>query len=78
MISVLLVINTVFVALFQVRASRGTHDVRVAGRTVRRGSLLVAAACVLYGAAGSTGVVVAIVVLVLVAVLVLAGQLGVS
>lgn len=65
MISVLLVVNTVFVALFQVRAARGTHDVVVAGRTVRRGSLLLAVACLLYGAAGSAGVVVAIVVLVL-------------
>jgi MFS family permease len=64
-ISVLLVVNTVFVALFQVRASRGTHDVRHAGRTVRRGTLLLAAACVLYGAAGSVGAVVAVVVLVL-------------
>ena len=64
-ISVLLVLNTVFVALFQVRAARGTHDVRIAGRTVRRGSLLLAVACLLYGAAGSTGVVVAVVVLVL-------------
>ncbi|HEU5035461.1 MAG TPA: MFS transporter [Nocardioides sp.] len=63
-ISVLLVLNTVFVALFQVRAARGTHDVRVAGRTVRRGSLLLAVACLLYGAAGSTGTVVAVVVLV--------------
>lgn len=63
-ISVLLVINTVFVALFQVRASRGTHDVLVAGRTVRRGSLLLALACLLYGSAGSGGAVVAVVVLV--------------
>jgi hypothetical protein len=62
-ISVLLVLNTVFVALFQVRAARGTHDIRVAGRTVRRGSLLLAVACLLYGAAGSAGVVVAVVVL---------------
>ncbi|MGB0100228.1 MAG: MFS transporter [Nocardioides sp.] len=65
MISALLVLNTVFVALFQVRASRGTHDIAVAGRTVRRGSLLLAVACLLYGAAGSTGVAVAIALLVL-------------
>lgn len=65
MISALLVLNTVFVALFQVRAARGTHDIRVAGRTVRRGSLLLATACLFYGVAGSTGAVVAIVVLVI-------------
>lgn len=64
-ISVLLVLNTVFVALFQVRAARGTHDIVVAGRTVRRGSLLLAVACLLYGAAGSTGVVAAIALLLL-------------
>ena len=65
LISVLLVTNTVFVALFQVRAARGTHDIGVAGRTVRRGSLLLAVACLLYGAAGSTGVVAAVGLLVL-------------
>ena len=62
-ISVLMVVNTVFVALFQVRASRGTHDILVAGRTVRRGTLLVAVACLLYGAAGSVGAVAAVAVL---------------
>jgi MFS family permease len=64
MISVLLVLNTVLVALFQVRASRGTHDIGTAGRVVRRGSLLLAAACLLYGAAGSVGLVWAVVALV--------------
>jgi hypothetical protein len=68
-VSVLLVLNTVIVALFQVRAARGTHDVLVAGRTVRRGSLLLAAGCLLYGAAGSTGAVLAVVLLVLAEVL---------
>ncbi|CAI9409967.1 MFS transporter [Nocardioides sp. T2.26MG-1] len=63
-ISVLLVVNTVLVALFQVRASRGTHEIGHAGRTVRRGSLLLAAACLLYGSAGSGGAVAAVVVLV--------------
>ncbi|MBZ5739837.1 MFS transporter [Nocardioides mangrovi] len=63
-ISVLLVLNTVIVALFQVRAARGTHEVAVAGRTVRRGSLLLAAACLLYGAAGSVGAVAAVALLV--------------
>ena len=63
-ISLLLVLNTVLVALFQVRAARGTHDVLIAGRTVRRGSLLLAAACLLYAAAGDVGTVAAVVVLV--------------
>lgn len=69
MIAALLVLNTVLVALFQVRAARGTHDIAVAGRTVRRGSLLLAGACLLYGAAGSTGMLVAIALLVLAEVL---------
>jgi hypothetical protein len=64
-IAVLLVLNTAFVALFQVRAARGTHDVLLAGRAVRRGSLLLAAACLLYGAAGSVDVVAAVALLVL-------------
>lgn len=69
MIAALLVLNTVLVALFQVRAARGTHDIAVAGRTVRRGSLLLAGACLLYGAAGSTGMLLAIALLVLAEVL---------
>jgi hypothetical protein len=52
MVAVLLVLNTVVVASLQVRASRGTHDVRHAGITVRRASWLLAAACVLYALAG--------------------------
>lgn len=52
MVAVLLVLNTVVVASLQVRASRGTHDVRYAGITVRRASWLLAAACVLYALAG--------------------------
>jgi MFS family permease len=63
-ISVMLVLNTVLVALFQVRASRGTHDVLVAGRTVRRGSVLLAVACLLYAASGGVGAVAAVVLLV--------------
>jgi MFS family permease len=51
LVSVLLVVNTILVALFQVRASRGTHDVRVAGVSVRRAGLIIAAACGLYAAA---------------------------
>jgi len=67
-VSALLVVNTVLVALLQVRASRGTHDVRGAGRAVRRGSLLLAAACVLYAAAGHGSLVAATALLVLAAV----------
>ena len=64
-ISLLLVLNTVLVALFQVRAARGTHDVAVAGRAVRRGSLLLGGSCLLYAAAGDVGTVAAVAILVL-------------
>ncbi|WP_370618154.1 MFS transporter [Mumia qirimensis] len=52
MVSALLVLNTAVVASLQVRASRGTHDLRRAGIAVRRGSWLLAAACVGYALAG--------------------------
>lgn len=70
LISVLLVVNTAFVALFQVRASRGTDEVARAGRVARRGSLLLGAACLLYAGAGSVGTLAAV------AVLLVAGLLG--
>lgn len=67
MVSVLLVLNTVVVAGLQVRASRGTHDVRRAGIAVRRGSWLLAGACVAYALAGYGDVATACVLLVLAA-----------
>ncbi|MEL7978131.1 MFS transporter [Isoptericola sp. F-RaC21] len=67
-VSALLVVNTAVVALLQVRASRGTHDVRGAGRAVRRGAVLLAGACVLYAAAGHGSLVAATALLVLAAV----------
>lgn len=73
MVAVLLVLNTVVVALLQVRASRGTHDVRYAGITVRRASWLLAAACVLYALAGYGNLVAACALLVVAA---LAHSLG--
>ncbi|MFF2454971.1 MFS transporter [Isoptericola sp. NPDC058082] len=67
-VSALLVVNTALVALLQVRASRGTHEVRAAGRAVRRGTLLLAGACVLYAAAGHGSLVAATALLLLAAV----------
>ncbi|MCD4534579.1 MFS transporter [Nocardioides sp. cx-169] len=63
MVSVLLLLNTVLVALLQVRASRGTHEVATAGRAVRRAGLLLALACLLLAASGTVGVVAAVVLL---------------
>jgi MFS family permease len=73
MVSVLLVLNTAVVALLQVRASRGTDDVRRAGITVRRASWLLAGACLAYALAGYGSVVTACVLLVVAA---LAHSLG--
>jgi len=48
MVSIVLITNTVLVVLFQVRASRGTHDLRVAGRVTMIAGWLMAAACLVY------------------------------
>ena len=58
-IAALMVVNTVLVALFQVRAARGTHDVRVAGRLVRRAGVAIAIGCCLYALAASAAPVAA-------------------
>jgi len=63
MVSVLLVVNTAGVALLQVRAARGTDDLRVAGRTVRRAGALLLAACLLLAAAGEVGAYAAVALL---------------
>lgn len=64
-VSVLLVLNTVVVAVLQVRVSRGVHDVRRAGIAVRRASWLLALACGLYALAGYGNVITACVLLLL-------------
>jgi len=63
-VAALLVLNTVLVALFQVRAARGTDDIGSAGRAVLRAGVLLALACSLYAAAGTGGAVLAVVLLV--------------
>jgi MFS family permease len=73
-ISLLMVVNTVFVALLQVPASRGTHDVLLAGRAVRRAGALLALGCGLFAAAAYGGPGTAVVLLVLAALAVAAGE----
>jgi len=63
-VSVLLITNTTLVVLFQVRASRGTHDVRTAGRVTMIAGWLMAAACIIYALAAGLPAWVAIVVLI--------------
>jgi hypothetical protein len=51
-VALLLVLNTVLVAVFQVPAARLVTDVRAAGRTVAVSSVFLALTCLLYAAAG--------------------------
>ncbi|MBU8859435.1 MULTISPECIES: MFS transporter [unclassified Micromonospora] len=60
LISACLLVNTVVVILFQVRASRGTEDLACAGRAARRAGGLLAVACVLFAAGGGVSVAVAV------------------
>ncbi|GAB2918974.1 MFS transporter [Micromonospora polyrhachis] len=64
LISVLLLVNTTMVVLFQVRASRGTEQITGAARASRRAGLAIAAACALFAASGSVPTSVAIALLV--------------
>ncbi|MEU2986591.1 MFS transporter [Micromonospora aurantiaca] len=60
LISVCLLVNTVVVILFQVRASQGTEDLTGAGRAARRAGVLLAVACALFAAGGGVPVAVAV------------------
>lgn len=73
-ITVLMVVNTIFVAVLQVPASRGTHDVVLAGRAVRRAGAILAVGCGLFAAAAYGDATTAVVLLVLGAVAVAAGE----
>lgn len=59
LISVLLASNTVVIVLLQVAASKGTDEVRLAGRSAFRGAALIAAACALCALTGGMGAVLA-------------------
>ncbi|MEJ3405545.1 MFS transporter [Rathayibacter sp. YIM 133350] len=67
-VSVLLILNTIIVIVFQVPLSRGTHDVRRAGTVTGWAGILMAAACVLYLAASGQMVIAAIALLVAAAI----------
>ncbi|WP_245861246.1 MFS transporter [Microbacterium aurantiacum] len=51
LVSVILIVNTTLVVIFQVPASRGTHDLRVAGRVTLIAGWLMLVACVVYALA---------------------------
>ncbi len=50
LVAVVLILNTVIVVLFQVPLSRGTHDLRRAGRVSAIAAWLMAGACLVYAA----------------------------
>jgi MFS family permease len=54
LISVLMLVNTTMVVLFQVRAARGTEEVTGAARASRRAGVAIAVACLLFAAGGAT------------------------
>lgn len=74
-VAVLMLINTISVVLFQVRASRGSGDVKEGARMYARAGYLVAAACLLYAFSAGASRIVACAVLVLAALVHVAGEL---
>ena len=60
MVSVLLIVNTIIVIVFQIPLSRGTHDIRHAGRVTAIAGVLMAGACFVYAASGGVPVAFAI------------------
>lgn len=63
LLSIMLIVNTTLVILLQVPMSRGTHDLRRAGNVTAIAGVLLAVACVAYGAAGGATLVAAVVLL---------------
>ncbi|WP_246139923.1 MFS transporter [Protaetiibacter larvae] len=68
LLSVMLITNTVLVIVLQVPLSRGTHDFRRAGAVTAVSGVLMAVACVLYGASGGAALAAAVVLLLAAAV----------
>lgn len=64
MVSVLLILNTVIVIAFQVPLSRGTHELRRAGRVIGISGVLMAGSCFIYAAATGVPPIWAIVILI--------------
>lgn len=72
--SVLFIINTAFVAIFQIRASQGTGDLATSARKFRNSGYWLFLACVVYGLAAGTPIWIACVVLVAAMLLHIAGE----
>jgi len=74
-VALVFLVNTVVVALFQVRASRGTDDVGSAARVVRTSGVLIAAACLVFAAAGHRAAWVSTLLLVVAALVHVLGEM---
>jgi MFS family permease len=75
LVSAVMITNTVMVVLFQVRATRGTEDVRRALVLGRRAGLVLCLACLVYGLAHGLPAVAAALVLVVAGVVQTVGEL---
>ena len=64
-VSVIMVINTIGVVLFQIRVSRGSGDIAVGALQFRRAGFAVAGACLLYALAAGVSTILACSILVL-------------
>jgi MFS family permease len=63
-VSALLILNTVIVIAFTVPLSRGTHDLRLAGRVIAIAGVLMGGSCLIYAAAAGLSPFWAIVILI--------------
>ena len=63
LVSACLLVNTVMVVVFQVRASRGTEELAGAARSARRAGVVIALACALFAASGGVPTPVAVALL---------------
>ena len=75
MVSVLLIVNTAAVVLFQIRLTRGTDSLRGAARAGRRAGLLLCLACVVLSLTSITSTTVTIALLVLAALAHVTGEI---
>jgi MFS family permease len=64
-VSVIMLVNTIGVILFQVRVSRGSGDIKVGAKQVQRAGFAVAAACLLYALSAGVNTLLACTLLIL-------------
>ncbi|MGN9892837.1 MFS transporter [Micromonospora sp. L31] len=75
LISACMLVNTVTVVLFQVRASRGTEELPGAARAARRAGVVIAVACALFAASAGVPTAVAVALLLAGALVHVVGEL---